>query len=118
MTYHASSLSRALIFSFQSSGSHRDLHFPDTTLFRSTNRLTVKPRGTYSAWPAMRIVSCPPSGGGGGGGGGHVLSSADMRSEEHTSELQSRSDLVCSLLLEKKQKKTHTYAESSAAMTS
>src|SRR5450432_4932962 len=28
-----------------------------------------------------------------------------FRSEEHTSELQSRSDLVCRLLLEKKQKK-------------
>src|SRR5206468_11933289 len=28
-----------------------------------------------------------------------------MRSEEHTSELQSRSDLVCRLLLEKKKKK-------------
>ena len=27
-----------------------------------------------------------------------------IRSEEHTSELQSRSDLVCSLLLEKKKK--------------
>src|SRR2546421_3739931 len=32
------------------------------------------------------------------------------RSEEHTSELQSRSDLVCRLLLEKKKKKnTNTY---------
>src|SRR5206468_10135399 len=33
------------------------------------------------------------------------------RSEEHTSELQSRSDLVCRLLLEKKKKKSsiHTY---------
>src|SRR2546421_9560018 len=30
-----------------------------------------------------------------------------QRSEEHTSELQSRSDLVCRLLLEKKKKKTH-----------
>src|SRR5690349_22782890 len=30
---------------------------------------------------------------------------ADLRSEEHTSELQSRSDLVCRLLLEKKKKK-------------
>src|SRR2546421_2699743 len=30
------------------------------------------------------------------------------RSEEHTSELQSRSDLVCRLLLEKKKKKNHT----------
>src|SRR5206468_7537858 len=29
------------------------------------------------------------------------------RSEEHTSELQSRSDLVCRLLLEKKKKSTH-----------
>src|SRR5438067_13896126 len=30
------------------------------------------------------------------------------RSEEHTSELQSRFDLVCRLLLEKKKKNTHT----------
>src|SRR2546421_12771577 len=30
---------------------------------------------------------------------------AEVRSEEHTSELQSRSDLVCRLLLEKKKKK-------------
>src|SRR5206468_13073095 len=33
-----------------------------------------------------------------------VLQSASHRSEEHTSELQSRSDLVCRLLLEKKKK--------------
>src|SRR2546421_1624017 len=48
--------------------------------------------------------------------GSSMLSSSDMdeprkrfaamRSEEHTSELQSRSDLVCRLLLEKKKKKT------------
>src|SRR5690349_23924285 len=31
-----------------------------------------------------------------------------MRSEEHTSELQSRRDLVCRLLLEKKKKKQKT----------
>src|SRR5438034_8071418 len=31
--------------------------------------------------------------------------SRDVRSEEHTSELQSHSDLVCRLLLEKKKKK-------------
>src|SRR5256712_9599972 len=37
-------------------------------------------------------------------------SPAPMRSEEHTSELQSRSDLVCRLLLEKK-KKIHNTAE-------
>src|SRR5436190_2436761 len=32
-----------------------------------------------------------------------------VRSEEHTSELQSHSDLVCRLLLEKKKKNKHTY---------
>src|SRR5947207_9580411 len=34
-----------------------------------------------------------------------VISSAAARSEEHTSELQSHSDLVCRLLLEKKIKR-------------
>src|SRR3989475_2050469 len=32
-----------------------------------------------------------------------------QRSEEHTSELQSQSNLVCRLLLEKKKKKKHSY---------
>src|SRR5206468_4967744 len=36
------------------------------------------------------------------------------RSEEHTSELQSRSDLVCRLLLEKK-KSTHNFANAAKA---
>src|SRR5438874_10499650 len=35
-------------------------------------------------------------------------STGGFRSEEHTSELQSRRDLVCRLLLEKKKKKTTT----------
>src|SRR5437588_3590857 len=42
---------------------------------------------------------------------GHVYfacSDDRLRSEEHTSELQSHSDLVCRLLLEKKKKKTKT----------
>src|SRR5690349_21975940 len=34
-------------------------------------------------------------------------STPQNRSEEHTSELQSRRDLVCRLLLEKKKKQTH-----------
>src|SRR2546421_7416379 len=53
---------------------------------------------------------------GGSGGGGRSRSARaqpprsrrhrrEGRSEEHTSELQSRSDLVCRLLLEKKKKK-------------
>src|SRR3712207_7703895 len=33
----------------------------------------------------------------------------ELRSEEHTSELQSRQYLVCRLLLEKKKKKTRIY---------
>src|SRR2546428_2435917 len=37
-----------------------------------------------------------------------LLDAARIRSEEHTSELQSRSDLVCRLLLEKK-KKSHPF---------
>src|SRR5437588_10714440 len=33
-----------------------------------------------------------------------IIAGGDLRSEEHTSELQSHSDLVCRLLLEKKKK--------------
>src|SRR2546430_5481827 len=36
--------------------------------------------------------------------GGHMGAFALLRSEEHTSELQSQSNLVCRLLLEKKKK--------------
>src|SRR5436309_6262685 len=36
----------------------------------------------------------------------HYVDSETLRSEEHTSELQSRENLVCRLLLEKKKKKT------------
>src|SRR2546428_6424546 len=39
--------------------------------------------------------------------GGKIHHHRTGRSEEHTSELQSRSDLVCRLLLEKKKKKTN-----------
>src|SRR2546430_10877618 len=37
---------------------------------------------------------------------GHALVTS-VRSEEHTSELQSQSNLVCRLLLEKKKKRAH-----------
>src|SRR2546421_6952785 len=37
----------------------------------------------------------------------HLGEEVHRRSEEHTSELQSRSDLVCRLLLEKKKKKNN-----------
>src|SRR5690625_6873219 len=37
--------------------------------------------------------------------GEHTITATDTRSEEHTSELQSRGHLVCRLLLEKKKHK-------------
>src|SRR5438034_5077538 len=40
------------------------------------------------------------------------ISTEENRSEEHTSELQSHSDLVCRLLLEKKNKKINTNLKS------
>src|SRR5438876_4614805 len=40
--------------------------------------------------------------------GGIVVDSAETRSEEHTSELQSPVHLVCRLLLEKKKENRHT----------
>src|SRR6266849_1101145 len=59
----------------------RSTLFPYTTLFRS-HVLVGRP-------PALAVPLA-----------GHV--GEDLRSEEHTSELQSRVDLVCRLLLEKK----------------
>src|SRR5258707_9276950 len=62
----------------------RSTLFPYTTLFRSTPRRSrVCPSPSCAAFP-------PPM---------------SARSEEHTSELQSRQYLVCRLLLEKKKKK-------------
>src|SRR5438105_8135004 len=65
----------------------RSTLFPYTTLFRS--------RGGCRR-PAGRLHHPHHLGPGAAGG---------RRSEEHTSELQSRVDLVCRLLLEKKKKK-------------
>src|SRR5438067_4785792 len=69
----------------------RSTLFPYTTLFRSR----TPPAALPCAW--LRTPSRGPAGRGNWVG----------RSEEHTSELQSRFDLVCRLLLEKKKKKKH-----------
>src|SRR5438034_7441907 len=53
------------------------------------------------------VHACRSAGDATGTGHGR-MSRGTQRSEEHTSELQSHSDLVCRLLLEKKKKKTHT----------
>src|SRR2546430_3806012 len=44
-------------------------------------------------------------------------SNTDQRSEEHTSELQSQSNLVCRLLLEKKKKHVHKDAFTPSLLT-
>src|SRR5688572_32120658 len=69
----------------------RSTLFPYTTLFRSVCR--AEPGA--GAQGRRRL---PESGAEGCNDGG------DARSEEHTSELQSQSNLVCRLLLEKKKK--------------
>src|SRR2546430_7414924 len=70
----------------------RSTLFPYTTLFRSPAPAEARPPGRRSSRSrtvvshATRLQHRPP------------------RSEEHTSELQSQSNLVCRLLLEKKKK--------------
>src|SRR3712207_7077403 len=82
----------------------RSTLFPYTTLFRSAScpapsgqESKIRPRITIPTAKATprrccRMLYCPEI-------------PLDMRSEEHTSELQSRQYLVCRLLLEKKKTK-------------
>src|SRR5690349_24079670 len=68
--------------------------FPYTTLFRSPiGDGTPAGGGGRCALKTWNIFPMKPSG---------VQLARAIRSEEHTSELQSRRDLVCRLLLEKK----------------
>src|SRR5687768_18341756 len=90
----------------------RSTLFPYTTLFRSVwhpdegfRKCTITNKAINAASGEYLIFfdgDClPPS---------HCLEAhlrAARRSEEHTSELQSRLHLVCRLLLEKKNKKQH-----------
>src|SRR2546428_7196790 len=78
--------------------------FPYTTLFRSLQEFT-------RCSSAMRLARFQCTAGGGPIGcacanavvvPNEERRAVGVRSEEHTSELQSRSDLVCRLLLEKK----------------
>src|SRR2546421_9317570 len=82
----------------------RSTLFPYTTLFRSLHpRRQASPspspgwRSSPPAAPRVRLNSSAPP--------------VERRSEEHTSELQSRSDLVCRLLLEKKKKNNAEYTQ-------
>src|SRR5256884_6684001 len=80
----------------------RSTLFPYTTLFRSTSRwlcLALGTRLTHSELASNPLL-----------GGNMAIDQIELgrrirqRSEEHTSELQSRLHLVCRLLLEKKKK--------------
>src|SRR2546422_4668876 len=91
----------------------RSTLFPYTTLFRSIKKIPVRTGGldgimyddfsdriilTNHSRPIGTVVAIDPK-------GGDIVGTVDLeRSEEHTSELQSRLHLVCRLLLEKKKK--------------
>src|SRR2546427_2352333 len=68
----------------------RSTLFPYTTLFRSVGTVEDRPGIPPSPQHLVNLI--------------HQMRE-DRRSEEHTSELQSQSNLVCRLLLEKKKKK-------------
>src|SRR2546428_8494673 len=78
----------------------RSTLFPYTTLFRSL-RGEARSQRLHAVRRVGRKRAGESSLRGGRGGAARGVSN---RSEEHTSELQSRSDLVCRLLLEKKKK--------------
>src|SRR5437588_4907359 len=84
----------------------RSTLFPYTTLFRSRSAdgsgVGIRfPR--RSRWRGVRLGRRADAGR--QAHGQHLAGQLPCRSEEHTSELQSHSDLVCRLLLEKKKKK-------------
>src|SRR2546430_12282090 len=90
----------------------RSTLFPYTTLFRSS-------RGWFSSGPAIPAGSTPPGPSPSAVSVpsrrcGHSLPQprrrGNGRSEEHTSELQSQSNLVCRLLLEKKKEHTPSHS--------
>src|SRR3712207_8394617 len=86
----------------------RSTLFPYTTLFRS---LAPRPGRHYERDQRHRLQQ--PAGGPPAQrarerlAGATAGDRAEQRSEEHTSELQSRQYLVCRLLLEKKKKELH-----------
>src|SRR5688572_33045181 len=85
----------------------RSTLFPYTTLFRSVWRKQM--RKTPSSMMAILAILMLILAACNGGGESPSASEAESRSEEHTSELQSQSNLVCRLLLEKKN--LHVYSE-------
>src|SRR2546421_9217939 len=75
----------------------RSTLFPYTTLFRSLALHLLTQSVHHTLALAHPLFGCLDH---------FFVQGKRVRSEEHTSELQSRSDLVCRLLLEKKKKRT------------
>src|SRR5437588_8556325 len=80
----------------------RSTLFPYTTLFRS--------RDEVEALMTLMVEAAKEEALDLQQNGVRFRASGLLRSEEHTSELQSHSDLVCRLLLEKKKKKRKTFS--------
>src|SRR5207253_10190050 len=84
--------------------------FPYTTLFRSALLLlderAERAARRHAGSPLARAIRRSSAGCEYRTSSFHRLGRRSARSEEHTSELQSRGHLVCRLLLEKKKKKT------------
>src|SRR5688572_32596634 len=80
----------------------RSTLFPYTTLFRSVNQS----ESDRCVDACIRRGNCAGKESGVFAPAGEFTNAEHDRSEEHTSELQSQSNLVCRLLLEKKKKKT------------
>src|SRR2546426_8851420 len=77
----------------------RSTLFPYTTLFRS-HPFYAAAKAVYDTLKYLREGGAP-------GGLKDRVASDELRSEEHTSEVQSPCNLVCRLLLEKKNKHGH-----------
>src|SRR2546430_12497864 len=82
----------------------RSTLFPYTTLFRSQENDQTQSKLAKQTVNGICGSSCHC----------HKQVMNGPRSEEHTSELQSQSNLVCRLLLEKKKKDSDTITESKA----
>src|SRR3712207_7848465 len=80
----------------------RSTLFPYTTLFRSHSEAQGETSGIYCKYSRAHSPRAPFSQSLPCESHGHVGQHFNSRSEEHTSELQSRQYLVCRLLLEKK----------------
>src|SRR2546430_9375460 len=75
----------------------RSTLFPYTTLFRSSGNSRLTARLARASEPEAQTAEATAN-----VGASASTSPQPRRSEEHTSELQSQSNLVCRLLLEKK----------------